>query len=147
MPNELDADPPRGNQGGTTAEGATTAGELNATIARAVVRIYRAHAGRGPTKARAFFHGEIVVVLLERIMTTAEHTLVDHDRQPAALAARQQLQGAMHADLVRAIEAATGSTVRASMSDSDVDADVAAEVFVLDRPVAVSDELGRASAS
>jgi uncharacterized protein YbcI len=134
MPEESCADPPGGDHA------VTTAGELNAIVARAVVRIYRAHAGRGPTKARAFFHGEIVVVLLERVLTTAEHTLVKHGRGAAALHAREPLQAAMRADFVGAIEAATGGSVRTVLSTSDVETDVAAEVFVLDRPVAVSEE-------
>ncbi|HEX7299621.1 MAG TPA: DUF2294 domain-containing protein [Solirubrobacteraceae bacterium] len=131
MTRHLDAQPPTGDPA------ATNAGELNATVARAVVRIYHAHAGRGPTKARAFFHAETLVVLLEHVMTTPERTLVQHGRQAAARAVREQLQAAMREELVEAVEAITGGTVRASLSDSDVEADVATEVFVLDRPLGV----------
>jgi uncharacterized protein YbcI len=132
MPEDLDAHTPH-------ADPATrSAGELNATLARAVVRIYHAHAGRGPTKARAFFHAETLVVLLEHVMTTPERTLVEHGREAAARAARGQLQAAMRAELVDAVEAITGGTVRASLSDTDMEADIAAEVFVLERPVAVA---------
>jgi uncharacterized protein YbcI len=138
MPEELAAD--SGNPSGTDGDpSTTTAGELNAAVAREVVRVYRAYAGRGPTKARAFFRADIVVVLLEHVMTTAERTLVEHGRIEAARAARQQLREAMRTDLVRAVETVTGGTVRASMSDSDVEADVAAEVFVFDRSVGDGD--------
>src|SRR4051794_37202191 len=50
---------------GTSVVGAATAttgqaaaargGELNASVARAAVRLHRSYVGRGPTRARAFF--------------------------------------------------------------------------------------------
>jgi uncharacterized protein YbcI len=41
----------------------------------------------------------------------------------------------MRADLTEVIEELTGCKVQTSMSAHEVDADVAAELFVLDRPV------------
>jgi uncharacterized protein YbcI len=110
-------------------------GELNAAIARAVVRIHRTQAGRGPTKAQAFYRHDVVVVLLEDTLTAVERTLVAHGREDVAIATRRALQDAMRAELVAAIELLTGCAVRAVLSDTQADPDVAAEVFLLDRPV------------
>jgi uncharacterized protein YbcI len=129
MTEELEADPAGAD------EDAPTAGTLNAALARAVVGIYRAHAGRGPTQARAFFDSEIVVVVLKRVMTAPERTLVQNGRLTGALAARQALQALMRPQLVDVVEHLTGGTVTSSMSDTDIERDVAAEVFVLERPV------------
>jgi uncharacterized protein YbcI len=114
-------------------------GELNASVARAVVRIYRTVCGRGPTKARALYRGDVLVVLLEGVMTPAERSLVATGRVEAALELRCKLHAAMRATLARAVTELTGAPVRAVMGESQCSPDVATEVFLLDRPVNPSD--------
>jgi uncharacterized protein YbcI len=111
------------------------AGDLNAALARAVVRIHRSYAGRGPTKAQAFFRHNVLVVLLEDVMTTVERSLVASGQHATVLGVRQQLHEAMRADLEAAVEGLTGRRVTAFLSDLHLDPDLAAEVFVLDGPV------------
>ena len=67
--------------------------------------------------------------------TKAEHSLVDSGRKNMVLAIRQEFQRTMEADLIAAVEGLTGCKVIAFMSDSHIDPDMAAELFVLDRPV------------
>jgi uncharacterized protein YbcI len=110
-------------------------GELNASIARAVVRIYRGICGRGPTKARATYRGNVVVVVLEQVLTQAERSLVASGRCDEALALRRELHRAMREELALAVSELTRCRVRAVMGDAQFDPDVAAEVFVLDQPV------------
>lgn len=110
-------------------------GELNASIARAVVRIYRDVCGRGPTKARATYRGDVVVVVLEQILTQVERSLLAGGRRDEALALRRELHGAMRDELALTVGRLTGCGVRAVMGDTQFDPDVAAEVFVLDQPV------------
>jgi uncharacterized protein YbcI len=114
-----------------------TGGRLNAAITRAVVRSHSELAGRGPTKATAFFHDNVIVVVLEQTMTRSERSLAASGRLDAVHDVRQELQRAMRADLVSAIEGLTGCTVSAFMSDNSVEPDLAVELFVLDRPVSV----------
>jgi uncharacterized protein YbcI len=115
-----------------------TGGRLNAAITRAVVRSHSEHAGRGPTKATAFFHGNVIVVVLEQTMTRSEQSLAASGRLDAVHDVRRELQGAMRADLVAAVETLTGCTVSAFMGDSSAEPDLAVELFVLDRPVPVT---------
>jgi uncharacterized protein YbcI len=110
-------------------------GELNAAIARIVVRYHAEHLGRGPTKAHAFYRDHHVVVVLEGVMTRAERTLVDASRADAVLHTREAFQGAMGAYLRSSIERLTGCKVRAFMSANHLDPDLAAEVFILDQPI------------
>jgi uncharacterized protein YbcI len=117
------------------AEGRLTGGRLNAAIARAVVRCHNQYVGRGPTKAQAFFRHNFVVVVMENALTKGERSLVADGREEAVLEMRTQYQHAMRADVVAAIEALTGCKVVAFMSANNVDPDMAAELFVLDRPV------------
>jgi uncharacterized protein YbcI len=110
-------------------------GELNASIARAVVRIYHRVCGRGPTKARATYRGNVVVVVLEQVLTQAERSLVASGRYDEALALRRGLHGAMRDELALAVGGLTRCRVRAVMGEAQFDPDVAAEVFLLDQAV------------
>jgi uncharacterized protein YbcI len=112
-----------------------TGGELNAAIARAVVRYHREHLGRGPTKAQAFYRGSVIVVVLSDTLTRAERSLASAGRIDAVLEVRSAFQEAMRDDLAAAVEQLTGCRVIAFMSTNHVDPDLAAELFVLDRPV------------
>jgi uncharacterized protein YbcI len=119
-------------------------GELNAEIARSVVGIYRHTCGRGPTKARTMFRSDVVVVILEDVLTPAERSLIADGRADAALDMRRSLHAAMRPTLATAIAEATGCLVLAVMSDSSDDPDVTVEIFLLDRPVDPSSPRGPA---
>lgn len=108
---------------------------MNAEITRAVVGIYRMACGRGPTKARAMFRGDVVVVILEEVLTVAERNLVADGRSDAVMAMRHSLHATMRPALIAAVAEATGLPIRALMSDTHADPDAAVEVFLLDRAV------------
>ena len=130
---------------GTAAVGAwdtDAAARLNAALARAMTSVLRKYLGRGPSRAEAFFRKNVVVLVLEDSMTYAERSLASGGGEETVHAVRSAMQHAMREDLVRAVEELTSTKVRAFLSDSHLDPDVAAEVFVLDRPV----HPGRASA-
>jgi uncharacterized protein YbcI len=110
-------------------------GELNASIARAAVRLHRSHVGRGPTKARAFFRDNIVVVVLEDVLTQSERSLVASGRHDTVIRVQEALLETMSADLIAAIETLTDRRVTAFMSATHLEPDMAGEIFVLDRPV------------
>jgi uncharacterized protein YbcI len=110
-------------------------GELNASIARAVVRIYHAVCGRGSTKASATYRGDVVVVVLEQVLTQGERSLVAGGRRDEALAVRRKLHDAMRDELTLAVGELTRCRVRALLGDAHLDPDIAVEVFVLDRAV------------
>jgi uncharacterized protein YbcI len=113
----------------------TSTWDLNRALANAVVRCYRRSAGRGPTKARAFYRGDIVVVVLQGVLTVGERTLVSDGRQNAVRQLRAAMHETMVAELAGTIQALTGCRVQNALSSDDVDHDVAAELFVLEGPV------------
>ena len=116
--------------------GRLSGGELNAAVARMVVRYHNEHLGRGPTRARAFYRDNVVVVILQDALTKAERSLAASGKTEAVRQMREAFQDAMQADLVATVEELTGCKVEAFMSSSHLDPDYAAEIFVLDRPVA-----------
>jgi uncharacterized protein YbcI len=116
-------------------DGQRTGGQLNAALAAAVVRIHNRYLGRGPSKGQAFFRDRVVVVIMEEVLTKAERSLVEAGRGDQALSMRHEFQNAMKDDLVDAVEGLTGRKVEVFMSDNHLMPDMAAELFVLDRPV------------
>ncbi|MEA2333382.1 MAG: hypothetical protein QOH58_3520 [Thermoleophilaceae bacterium] len=115
--------------------GRLTGGPLNAALARAVVQSHRTYFGRGPTKAQAFFCKNLLVVVMEDTLTKGERNLVASGQADAVAGMREQCQHTMQEDLVAQIEQLTGRSVRACLSSNHIEADVAAELFVLDGPV------------
>jgi len=113
-----------------------TAGELNAAISNAVVGLLSRYAGRGPTKARTIHSGNFVLCVLEDTMTTVERSLAAGGHEDFVLQGRHALQDTMQEDLTAVVEALTHRKVAAFMSVNHIAPDVAAEVFVLDEPLA-----------
>jgi uncharacterized protein YbcI len=124
-PNEPPSPPPR-------------SGQLSAAVSSAVVGLFSKHVGRGPTKARTTIDGNLVVVLLRDGMTTAERTLVSAGKEAEVQQLRRAFQETMQAELVDTVERLTDGTVSAFMSANHSDPDVAAEIFVMDRSVAIA---------
>jgi uncharacterized protein YbcI len=110
-------------------------GELNADVARAVVGIYRDVAGRGPTRARAFFRDDVLVVLLRDVLTPSEQNMVRAGRTDGARASRDTLQEIMRDELIAVVERLTGSGVQVLLSSSQAESGYAALTFLLDDPV------------
>ena len=125
----------------TSLQEAPTAGELNAAISNAIVGLLSKYVGRGPTKARTIHSGKFVLCVLEDTMTKAERSLTAGGYEDFVLQARHALQDTMQEDLTAAIEALTQRKVAAFMSVNHIEPDLAAEVFVLDEPVAAAAEV------
>ena len=101
-------------------------------IANAIVQIHKEAYGKGATRARTRMLDDIVVVELEEVLTRVEQTLVAAGREDQIRETRQVFQQAHRETFVAAIEAVTGRTVRAFMSQIHFDPDVAVEIFLLE---------------
>jgi uncharacterized protein YbcI len=77
-----------------------------------------------------------VLCILEDTMTKAEQSLVSDGKRDLVLGMRHAFQETMQEDLTTAVETVTGRKVVAFMSANHVDPDFAAELFMLDGPVA-----------
>ena len=121
------------------ASTAPAGGELNAALARQIVQVHRRYVGRGPSRARAFYRDNVVVVILSDVMTRAEQTLAACGRRDAVLAGRDNIVSAIRPQLEQTIEALTGCHVEDVLSDMSPETDMASMVVVLDRPVPSGD--------
>jgi uncharacterized protein YbcI len=111
-------------------------------VSNLLVGIYANHVGRGPTKARSYFNGDIVVCLMEDTMTTAEKTLVASGRGEKVAEIRAALRETMREEMVGGVERLTGRRVVALNSAGNLDPDVMSDLFLLGEPTPVSNGLG-----
>jgi len=107
-------------------------GSLNLAVANAIVKVYAACGGRGPTKARASSDGNLVVCVLEEVLTTLERTLVQRGHDNQVRAGRAAFQAAIRDRLTAVVEEVTGCPVLTALGETDPDRDIAVQVFVLD---------------
>jgi uncharacterized protein YbcI len=105
---------------------------LSRELANLVVHFTREYTGRGPTRARAYVHDDLISVVMQDTLTKGEQSLVDSGHVSHVLDTRRRYQATMRTDLVSGVEALTGRRVIAFMSDNHIDPDVAVETFVLE---------------
>jgi uncharacterized protein YbcI len=108
------------------------AGDLREAINNLVVGVFSQQTGRGPTKARSFLTGDLVICLVEETLTRGERSLAAAGRAETVLQMRSDFQEAMREELVVGIEELTGRTVAAFLASNSIEPDMASEVFVLD---------------
>lgn len=108
-----------------------TIGEARAEIATRIVRLHSEYYGKGPTKARAYIAEDVVVVVLEETFTKAERTLLERGESEPIQQIRRRFQQAMADDFKSIVEQATGRVVRAFLSETNLEADVSVEFFLL----------------
>jgi uncharacterized protein YbcI len=107
-------------------------GELLAEISNAIVGILREYYGRGPTKAKTYIFDDYVITVLQDILTTVEHTLVERGHQDLVRQVRVTFQGAVADRFKTAVADATGRRVIAYHSQVTFQPDMGFEVFVLE---------------
>jgi uncharacterized protein YbcI len=108
-----------------------TLGDARAEIATRIVQLQSEYYGKGPTKAKAYISEDIVAVVLEETFTKAERTLVARGEIEAIQQIRRRFQQAMAAEFKSIVEQATGRVVRAFLSETNLEADVSVEFFLL----------------
>jgi len=108
-------------------------GPLLEEISRRIVQLYKESYGKGPTKARTYWHDDVITVVVRGGFTPDERTLRDAGRGEAVLEHRVQFHEAMRIRFKREVEQLTGRVVVGVMSGVQVDEpEMAAQVFVLE---------------
>ena len=119
-PTEGDAPSPTGIPGPVLAE-----------VADGIVRTYKRHLGKAPTRAGAFIDGNLLVCLLEGGFTQSERALQARGLDDQVERHRLAIQKAMEEDLRLVVESVTGRRVLSFRSSNEVDNELQAEIFVL----------------
>lgn len=115
-----------------------------AQVANEMVRLFKEQFGRGPTRARASWSGDdVLIVVLEDTLTPAERNLAAMGEHERLRETRLFFQTATERDFCEVVERLTGRKVRAFMSAVDTLVDgLSVETFVL---YPVGQEEGRPS--
>ena len=110
---------------------ASTHGDVLTAISDGMVALLKEFYGRGPTRAKSYFHDDLVVCLLRGGFSVVEKTLLDGGRGAAVIQQRMEFQDLMRDRFEAVIEAATGREVIGFMSGNQQDPDIMCEVFIL----------------
>ena len=105
---------------------------LAAQISTRMVKLLSIYTGRGPTKARTTIDANVIVVVTDDALTTAEKNLASAGEAESVVEMRRRFQSVMYADAVAAIEELSGRSVRAFLSDISPEENVAVHAFVLE---------------
>lgn len=109
-------------------------GQVASRISREIVQLHARLFGRGPTKARTFLHSDYALCVLEEVFTPAERTLIDAGNPDQVHATRLAFQDAVEEQFVSIVEAATGRSIRAFISQIHTGTDLAIQLFLFDEP-------------
>jgi uncharacterized protein YbcI len=109
-----------------------SAGELQAALSNAVVRIMRDFYGKGAARSRTMIFDEYVFVVLEDVLTTAEMTLRNGGAGELVRKVRMRFEDVMTGTFVGEVQRLTGRTVVAYHSQVVLEPPSCFEVFVLD---------------
>ena len=115
---------------GIPAEHASS-GKLATAISNLVVQLLRQYTGGGPTRSRTYLNDELISVVLQGTLTRAEAKLVADGESELVLRTRKAFENIMRADLVAGVEALTGRTVIAFLSDDSIEPDIKVKSFLL----------------
>jgi uncharacterized protein YbcI len=106
---------------------------LQLELSNAMVRIYKDHFGRGPTKVRTDYAGpDTIVTTLQDSLTPAERNLARMGEHQRLRDTRMFFQYATEPTFREAVETITGRKVTAFVSGIDTRQDVSSEVFYLE---------------
>ena len=109
-------------------------GRLLGALSRQLVQLLHRRAGRGPTRAKSYWAGaDLLVVVLGEGFTDVETTLFERGRAETALTYRHAVLAALEAEMSAEVERLTSRRVVATMSCAHHDPDLMVEIFVLER--------------
>jgi uncharacterized protein YbcI len=105
---------------------------MQADISNAMVRLYKEYFGKGPTRVRSHYHGDVITCVLRDGYTRADRTLIESGQADQVIAQRQALQQAVRDQFISTIAEITGREVVGFFSGSQPEPAIEVEVFVLE---------------
>ena len=106
---------------------------ISQEIARRFRMLLKSAGGHGPRRARVFLNDEVITIVCEETLTTAEQTL-HREELEAVVRSRRAIQRVIRDKFAPVIEEMTGMRVVASTSGHTIEPDIGIYNFVLDSP-------------
>ena len=99
----------------------STRGEVEASLANAIIQFEKEHLGRGPAEARAFIIEDMILVRLRGVLTPAEMSLAQTAEGHSLIKqVRRQLLEGSRSLLEAIVQEKTGSQVKSLHTDISV---------------------------
>lgn len=108
--------------------------ELTEAISASMVALYAQHYGHDRTTGSTYLNDNVVVCVLENILSTAESSQVAQGAGDEVIDGRIAFQEDMQDEFTEEIERLTGRRVTAFMSANQTTPGVACELFFLEPP-------------
>ena len=105
-----------------------------------MVQLHKEFYGKGPTKAKTYLNGDLIVVLMRGGFTRVEETLLQEGRGDSVIQQRADFQNVMLGRFKEVVEEESGRKVVAMMSGSHQHPDLLGEMFVLEPTDILVDE-------
>jgi uncharacterized protein YbcI len=105
---------------------------VTAKISDEIVRLLAAQTGHGATRAWTTLGEDLVVCVLQGVLSKGEQNLVRTGSHDVVLSTRRAYQSMMEHDAVLAVEQISGRRVKAFTSANHLGEDIAVEIFVLE---------------
>ena len=112
--------------------GDTAPGELRASLANAMVGLFKTYYGRGPTAAKAWLLDDYILVVLEGGLSRNEETLLAAGKADVVRGYRLAFQEAVADTAIGAVQDLTGRRVANYHSQIVFEPTRAFEIFVLE---------------
>jgi uncharacterized protein YbcI len=100
-------------------------------IGERIAALHSSYYGTGPTSAAVYLAPGAVVVVLEETFTQAERKLIERGEAEGLQAIRRRFQQAVAEEFIQIVSEATGQSVRAFFSDTNLEQHISVETFVL----------------
>jgi uncharacterized protein YbcI len=101
-------------------------------VTSGIVHLHAQNYGKGPTQARSYLVGDVLICVMHDGLIPAERTLIARGAGETVAAMRRAWQESMRDSFREIVEAATERRVRAVLSQVNLDADIHIEVFILE---------------
>ena len=101
-------------------------------ISREMVALMKDYLGRGPTAARTYVQDDLVACVMRDTMTPAERFLSSNGNRREIREIRRTLQDSYRPAAIATVERLVGRKVATTISDHDIEADYAVEIFLLE---------------
>lgn len=116
---------------------------LTSAISAAIVELYARVYDHQRTTATTYINDNVVLCLLEDILSDGEQQLIGDGADAAVIDARVSFEADSEDEFSRAVERLTERQVVAFLSGNQTNPGVACELFMLDRPPAGTPDASR----
>jgi uncharacterized protein YbcI len=111
-------------------------GPMLAEVTNAIVRLHRRHYGKGPTRSKSYLLDDLLICVMQDVLTVVERTLVESGELTLVRETRLAFSDAMRDSFAAEVERIVGRRVLGFTSQVLVTQGAAIEMFVLGQPAA-----------